>query len=159
MGFGPIQFGGLASGLDTGSIISALMALERRPIQLLESRKSTEESKLELFSTFENLVRELRDKDCPNDRAIWSALAELVFGGLVAAAPETPVLTRPRHASALRTALDELEAFARALADGVPAEIASTHLRPAETALEELLGTISVDDVLDRVFGEFCIGK
>ena len=42
---------------------------------------------------------------------------------------------------------------------GAPAEMASTHLRPAETALEELLGVISNDEVLDRVFRDFCIGK
>jgi len=62
MGVGQIQFGGLASGLDTGSIIQALLSLERRPIQILEGRKQTEEGKLELFSTFEKLVRELRTK-------------------------------------------------------------------------------------------------
>jgi len=37
--------------------------------------------------------------------------------------------------------------------------VASAHLRPAETALEELLGIITEDDVLDRVFRDFCIGK
>ena len=41
----------------------------------------------------------------------------------------------------------------------IPPEVASTHLRPAETALEEVLGVISVDDVLDVVFREFCVGK
>ena len=45
------------------------------------------------------------------------------------------------------------------LQDGLPAEIASSHLRPAETALEDVLGVITVDDVLDVVFKEFCIGK
>ena len=42
---------------------------------------------------------------------------------------------------------------------GLPPEIASTHLRPAETALEVVLGVITVDDVLDVVFREFCVGK
>jgi len=37
--------------------------------------------------------------------------------------------------------------------------VAATHLRPAETALEEILGVISVEDILDVVFREFCIGK
>ena len=53
----------------------------------------------------------------------------------------------------------EVEAFRAGLAEGLPAEIAATHLRSAESALEELLGTISADDVLDVVFREFCIGK
>lgn len=88
-----------------------------------------------------------------------SLLAGLVYGGLVSAAPDLPVLTRRRHREALRAAHGEVADFARALREGVPAEVAASHLRPAETALEELLGVISVDDVLDRVFRDFCIGK
>ena len=86
-------------------------------------------------------------------------LPELVFGGLVSAAPDAPVVTRSRQAEGLRRALAEVKAFADALREGMPAEVAATHLRPAETALEELLGVISLDDVLDRLFRDFCIGK
>ncbi len=86
-------------------------------------------------------------------------LPKMVYDGLVTAEPGAVVLTRRRHARALRTAREEVAQFCAALRDGVPAEVAGTHLRPAETALEELLGVISVDDVLDDVFQEFCIGK
>jgi tRNA modification GTPase len=50
-------------------------------------------------------------------------------------------------------------AFVKALEAGTPVAVASAQLRPAETALEELLGLISTDEILDRVFSEFCIGK
>lgn len=86
-------------------------------------------------------------------------LPELVYRGLAAGRAERPVVTRRRQAEGLRRAARELDAFLTSLREGVPAEIAATHLRPAETALEELLGVISPDDVLDRVFREFCIGK
>jgi tRNA modification GTPase len=82
-----------------------------------------------------------------------------VYSAVVSVSPDVPVLTRRRHAEGLRVARTEIEAFRRALAEGLPPEIASTHLRPAETALEELLGVISVEDVLDAVFAEFCVGK
>jgi tRNA U34 5-carboxymethylaminomethyl modifying GTPase MnmE/TrmE len=59
----------------------------------------------------------------------------------------------------LKTARSEVELFRSSLVGGLPPEIASTHLRPAETALEEVLGVITVDDVLDVVFREFCVGK
>jgi tRNA modification GTPase len=49
--------------------------------------------------------------------------------------------------------------FIEDLEGGIPAEMAATHLRPAETALEELLGVISTDEILDRIFHDFCIGK
>jgi flagellar hook-associated protein 2 len=60
MGFGTIQLGGLSSGLDTGSIINALLAVESIPIQSLESKKSIEEQKLSLIGTFEGLVSTLQ---------------------------------------------------------------------------------------------------
>jgi flagellar hook-associated protein 2 len=62
MTFGPIQFGGLASGLDTAAIIDALLRVESRPIRLLETRKGTEESKLSLIGKLEELVDSLRTK-------------------------------------------------------------------------------------------------
>ncbi|MCZ6597864.1 MAG: flagellar filament capping protein FliD [Planctomycetota bacterium] len=61
MSFGPIQFGGLASGLDTGAIIQALLQVEAFPIQLLEFQKESEQSKLSLFGTLEGYVDSLRD--------------------------------------------------------------------------------------------------
>jgi len=92
--------------------------------------------------------------------ALRELLPSLVFGGLVGTGGEdVPVLTRARHTAGVRLALNEVRAFGAALAAGVPAEFAATHLRPAESALEELLGVISSEDVLDRLFGEFCIGK
>jgi tRNA modification GTPase len=90
---------------------------------------------------------------------VRSLLPRLVYSGLVGLAPDAPVLTRRRHARALRAAREAIGAFAAALAEGVPAEMAATHLRSAESALEELLGVVSVEDVLDAVFAEFCIGK
>jgi tRNA modification GTPase len=37
--------------------------------------------------------------------------------------------------------------------------LASHHVREATSALEELLGAVDVEEVLDRVFGSFCVGK
>jgi tRNA modification GTPase len=86
-------------------------------------------------------------------------LPVLVYRGLVQQAADIPVLTRRRHADGIGRALEELREFRRALERAVPAEIAATHLRPAETALEELLGVIPREEILDRLFRDFCIGK
>jgi tRNA modification GTPase len=86
-------------------------------------------------------------------------LPRLAYRGLIAAEVDAPVLTRARHARAMTAALEEVRAFARALRDGVGPEVAAAHLKPAEGALEELLGVITPDDVLDRVFSDFCVGK
>jgi tRNA modification GTPase len=86
-------------------------------------------------------------------------LAEAAFGGLVALGAVEPVVTRERHRAGLRLALDELEAFRSARALGVDAAATATHLRAAAGALEDLIGVVTPDDVLDRVFASFCVGK
>jgi len=55
-----ITFSGLASGLDTAAIIDALVRAERVPIDILESRKSEAQSKIELIGTFEGHVKALK---------------------------------------------------------------------------------------------------
>jgi flagellar hook-associated protein 2 len=55
-----ISFGGLASGLDTKAIIAALMAVERRPLAALETKKKGFQSQSKLFGDFETLLDKLR---------------------------------------------------------------------------------------------------
>ena len=55
-------FGGLASGLDTNTIIQQLVAIERLPIQQLEAQKATEQSRLDLVGTLSGLVKDLQSR-------------------------------------------------------------------------------------------------
>ncbi len=75
-------------------------------------------------------------------------------------APETPVVVRARHGEALARAASELSLFRDAwTARTLPAVVAAVHLRSAVVALDEIVGPVAIDDVLDRVFREFCVGK
>ena len=74
--------------------------------------------------------------------------------------PDLPILTRARHRKAISTARSELGQFMDAWReDKLPATVAAVHLRTAVCALEELVGAVEVEDVLDRVFSSFCVGK
>ena len=86
-------------------------------------------------------------------------LPSLAYGGLLDQRGDMPVITRARQSAGIRRALGEVMSFRAGLEEGLPAEVAATHLRPAETALEELLGVIPREEILDRLFREFCIGK
>lgn len=89
-------------------------------------------------------------------------LERLVEGNVGDEWRDTPLLTRERHRAAIATARSEVAAFQEAWSDGdhaVPVVVAAVHLRAAATALESLIGVIDVDDVLDRVFRTFCVGK
>ena len=86
-------------------------------------------------------------------------LAEVAFGRLLALGDVEPVVTRARHRGALERALAEVDAFHAARGSGVDAAAAATHLRAAVGALDDLIGVVTPDDVLDRVFATFCVGK
>lgn len=68
---------------------------------------------------------------------------------------ETPALTRERHRSAL---MDAQENLARALSADYP-ELCAEDLRLAIRALGRITGRVDVEDLLDVVFRDFCIGK
>jgi len=88
--------------------------------------------------------------------AINNAIAS-IYGEVV---PDLPVLTRARHRQALATALVEVRQFQQAWREEkLPAPVASAHLRAAVYVLEELIGAVDVEDVLERVFSSFCVGK
>ncbi|HSU16037.1 tRNA uridine-5-carboxymethylaminomethyl(34) synthesis GTPase MnmE [Longimicrobium sp.] len=91
--------------------------------------------------------------------ALRDRLLQLAFGHILGDPGEAPLVTRERHARALRHARDEIASFIAALDEQVPMELAATHLRAAAGAMEDLIGAVTVDDVLDRVFGDFCVGK
>ncbi|MFL5570360.1 MAG: tRNA uridine-5-carboxymethylaminomethyl(34) synthesis GTPase MnmE [Gemmatimonadaceae bacterium] len=74
--------------------------------------------------------------------------------------PDAPMLTNARHRRALTSACQEVKQFARAWQEEeLPATVAAVHLRTAVAALEELIGAVEVEDVLDQVFSSFCVGK
>lgn len=69
-----------------------------------------------------------------------------------------PVITRARHRRALERAEEALRRVAHALPQG-QTELAAEDVRLAARALGEITGRVDVEDVLDRLFATFCIGK
>jgi tRNA modification GTPase len=91
----------------------------------------------------------------PNDLAwLETALAERVAADLGGAEP--PAATRLRHRELLAEATERLE---RALAETDHPELAAEDVRLAARVLDRITGRIGAEDVLDRVFSSFCIGK
>jgi tRNA modification GTPase len=74
--------------------------------------------------------------------------------------PELPVLLRARHIQGINVARAEIAEFKSVwTAESLPAPVAAVHLRTAAVALETLIGAVSTEDVLERVFSVFCVGK
>lgn len=87
-----------------------------------------------------------------------AAMLSATFAGL-AGQEEQPLVTRRRHARALEQARASMAGFRGVWSGGHPPEIAATHLHDAVLALEELLGVVTNEDVLDALFSSFCVGK
>ncbi len=69
------------------------------------------------------------------------------------------IVTNIRHARALEKALSSMDAFIRALAKKISPEFLSVELREALDAIGEIIGATTPDDILNRIFSNFCIGK
>jgi len=59
----------------------------------------------------------------------------------------------------LRRAAEHLCASLAPLEQGLPLDFVSIDLRAAYDALGEITGETAGDDLLDKIFSEFCIGK
>lgn len=66
---------------------------------------------------------------------------------------------RKRHIDALNRAAGHFETGRKALEETRAGELLAEELRLAQEALGEITGAVSSDDLLGRIFSEFCIGK
>src|SRR4030067_29879 len=85
-------------------------------------------------------------------------IRDTVVGKEKGIAGET-IVTNLRHKNALEHSKMELNNFLEALHNKLPLEIQALHLRGALDSLGEITGVVTTEDILDRVFSEFCIGK
>ena len=69
------------------------------------------------------------------------------------------IVTRARHFEALERASASLEHSATALEDNMPTEIIAGEMQLTLEAIGDIVGVTTSEDVLDQIFGEFCIGK
>ena len=72
--------------------------------------------------------------------------------------PESPALTRARHRQHVEKSVISLQALLQA-APGTPPELFAENLRQAAHSVSALTGHIGLEDVLDHLFSQFCIGK
>lgn len=132
----------------------ALMAKleERRPLLAgnkrdLERRWEGVRGVIEVSATTGEGIPQLRQQ-------IFDRLAP---GGL--AAPESGSITNIRHEALLRESLEALWNARRAVAFEMPHEMLLLDLYAALRPIDALTGATTADDILNRIFSTFCIGK
>jgi tRNA modification GTPase len=121
----------------------ALLGLLQRPVV----RVGTKRDLASAFGT--ELAISARTGD--GIESIFQTVAELV--------PEDAVLPDPRSGADFHEACEGLALAREAFRCDLPDDLASVGLRQAIEALGRITGEDAADDVLERVFSQFCIGK
>lgn len=93
-----------------------------------------------------------------NIKALEDAVAGLIWGGAYSQG-EGAIVSNARHKALLDKALANMVSVRRLLEEGAPADIVAVDLREAIMRLGLMTGKEVADDVLDRIFERFCIGK
>ncbi|MBK9306738.1 MAG: tRNA uridine-5-carboxymethylaminomethyl(34) synthesis GTPase MnmE [Nitrospira sp.] len=84
---------------------------------------------------------------------------EALFLGPSLEASDGLIITNLRHRLALERAMGSLDQALTSVGSDVQPEFVAVDLRGASDALGEVVGDITSDDILNRIFSEFCIGK
>jgi tRNA modification GTPase len=137
-----------------------------------------EKSTLDRWIMVENKTDLLGERSTPPPPSPWTGLPRVAISALTgkgmdeltdlivgkadafgADVGEDGVAINARHADALRRAGDGLAAAAAKLPENAPLELVASDLRDALDAYGEIGGRIDNEQMLDRLFAAFCIGK
>ncbi len=88
-------------------------------------------------------------------RAIYTSLVHRD----VRSTPEHLIVANIRHKTALTRARDNLSNAMKGLEEGTSLEFIAFEIRSALEALGELVGETATEEILNRIFEQFCIGK
>lgn len=72
---------------------------------------------------------------------------------------EIPLITNLRHRHSLDLSSQALDEAVRSLENDIPLEIVAMYLRESLDDLGNIIGVVTADDILNKIFSEFCIGK
>lgn len=92
-----------------------------------------------------------------NMEHLKNTLYELAIGHSLTG--ESTIVSNSRHYDALRQAEERLAAAREGLQLGVTGDLLAMDIRQALNYLGMITGEISTDDLLERIFSDFCIGK
>jgi len=90
---------------------------------------------------------------------IFSKIKELFFSGNIKNTGSEDIITRERHRLLIEKTIEHMQMAINELEMGVPEDLVSNRLRSAYLVLGEILGVEIDDDIANRIFAEFCVGK
>jgi tRNA modification GTPase len=95
-------------------------------------------------------------KDGTGIDALKTKLRDLLLGRTI---DSSVILNNVRHKNSLVRGQEVLATAIDALDQGDPPELIAVNLQEARESFEEVIGIVTNEDVLERIFSDFCVGK
>ena len=107
---------------------------------------------------FENIV-EISAKDNIGIENMEDTIYSFIVDKNIENSGEKLIITNIRHKTALEKTKDSIKSIFETIDMGLPMDLISVDLKEALDSLSEITGEITSEDILDHVFGNFCVGK
>ena len=117
------------------------------------------ERKIELDEFGLENIMEISAKDNIGIEDMEERIYSYIVEEKVEDSSEKLIITNIRHKTALEKTKDAIRNIFETIDAGMPMDLISVDLKEALDSLSEITGEISSEDILDHVFGNFCVGK
>jgi len=138
-------------------VIQKIQNNNKKTIVLLN--KIDLERKIELDEFGLENILEISAKDNIGIEDMEERIYSYIVEEKVEDSSEKLIITNIRHKTALEKTKDAIRNIFETIDAGMPMDLISVDLKEALDSLSEITGEISSEDILDHVFGNFCVGK
>ena len=138
-------------------VIQEIQNNNKKTIVLLN--KIDLERKIELDEFGLENILEISAKDNIGIEDMEERIYSYIVEEKVEDSSEKLIITNIRHKTALEKTKDAIRNIFETIDVGMPMDLISVDLKEALDSLSEITGEISSEDILDHVFGNFCVGK
>ena len=138
-------------------VIEEIQNHNKKTIVLLNKIDLERKIELEDFN-LENIL-EISAKDNIGIEDMEERIYSYIVEENVEDSSEKLIITNIRHKTALEKTKDAIRNIFETIDAGMPMDLISVDLKEALDSLSEITGEISSEDILDHVFGNFCVGK
>ena len=152
-------------------VLDASKELENEDIEVINQIKENKKKVIVLLNkidlnkkinlaghNLENIV-EISAKDNIGIEDMQEKIYSYIVEEDVENSSEKLIITNIRHKTALEKTKDAIKNIFETIDMGLPMDLISVDLKEALDSLSEITGQISSEDILDHVFGNFCVGK
>ena len=152
-------------------VLDASKELENEDIEVINQIKENKKKVIVLLNkidlnkkinlaghNLENIV-EISAKDNIGIEDMQEKIYSYIVEEDVENSSEKLIITNIRHKTALEKTKDAIKNIFETIDMGLPMDLISVDLKEALDSLSEITGEISSEDILDHVFGNFCVGK